>query len=124
MAAKKVRTEEQKRIDTDKRIQKKFGITLLDRETMAREQDYKCKICDGPIDAHGYPCVDHFHFYTDAILQPDQKMIAIGLKWCAQAYDEQRRVILTKNAKTKAAALADVKKEAMPWHPRNLVWQV
>lgn len=48
-------------------------------------------------------------------------MIAAGLKWFAQTFDEQRKVVFTKHAKTKSAAIADVKKEAMPGSIRGLL---
>ena len=116
-----VRSESQKTRDKDRRLQSKYHITLADRDERARQQDNKCKICGGPLDAHGSPCLDHFHFFVRAVRQTDPQMLAIGLKWFAQAHDEKRKVIFTKHARTKAAAIADVKKEAMPSSIRGLL---
>lgn len=118
---KKIATDEEKRIAKDKRLRKKFGITTEDRDARAAEQNNLCKICGGPLDAHGYPCVDHFHFYVQEFRETDAHLIALGLKWYAHAYDEQRRVICTKRAKTKAAVRADVKVAMMPWSIRGIL---
>ena len=115
-----VRSEAEKTRATDKRIQRKYGITLADRERQRAEQNGKCKIC-GPLDVYGPACIDHFHFYVDATRQTDERMLAIGLKWFARAYDEGRGVVFTKHAKTKKAAIAAVKKEAMPWSIRGIL---
>jgi len=116
-----VRSESQKDRAKDLRIQRKFGITLADRNERARQQDGKCKICGGPLDAHGHPCVDHFHFKVCATRQTDPHMIAMGLKWFAQGCDEQRKVVFSKHARTKAAAIAGVKKEIMPQSIRGIL---
>ena len=44
-----VRSEAEKTRATDKRIQRKYGITLADRERQRAEQNGKCKICGGPL---------------------------------------------------------------------------
>jgi hypothetical protein len=48
-------------------------------------------------------------------------MIAVGCKWCAQSYDELRQPLFHRHAKTKAAAIADVKKDTMPWSIRGIL---
>ena len=118
---KTIPTIEERNRTKDKRIQHKFGITLADRDTRAIEQNNKCKICGGPLDAYGPPNIDHFHFFVAAFRHTDKGFPAINLKWYAQGYDELRRVICVKHAKTKAAAIADVKRELMPWSIRALL---
>src|ERR1035437_10245975 len=118
---KKIATEEEKRNAKDKRLRKKFGITIEDRDARAAEQNNLCKICSGPLDAHGYPCVDHFHFYVKAWRNTDSGLLSVGLKWYAEAYDERRQAVNGNHACTKAAAIADVKKDTMPWSIRGLL---
>jgi Recombination endonuclease VII len=118
---KKVPTPEERRAATDKRIRRKFGITLADREARAAEQNHKCKICGGSLDAHGHPCLDHFHFYVAAIRELNPDLIAMNLKWLAESYDEQHQVVFVRHAKTKDAAIAAVKEAAMPWSIRGLL---
>ncbi len=116
-----VRSQSQKDRAKDKRIQHKFGITLADRDSRIAEQNNKCKICGGPVDAYGPPNIDHFHFYVKAFRHTDRGMAAINFKWYAQGYDELRRVICVKHARTKDAAVAAVKQELMPWSIRGVL---
>jgi len=119
---KKILTDEDRIRAQDKRIQKKFGITLADRNERIRQQGNKCKICGGPLDAYGPPNIDHFHFFVAAFRHTwTERMPAINLKWYAQGYDELRRVICVKHARTREAAIADVKRELMPWSIRALL---
>jgi len=117
----KPRTAEQKLKDTDKRLQKKFGITLDQRNKMVTEQEGRCKICGGPLDAYGPPNIDHYHFFVKEFRETQPAMIFMKLSWYAQAYDELGRVICVKRAKTKAQARADVKIAMMPWSIRGLL---
>jgi hypothetical protein len=117
----KPRTDDQRKREQDKRIQKKFGITLADRDARIRKQEGNCAICGGPVDAYGPPNIDHFHFFVQATKQTDERMIAAGMKWFAQSYDEQRGLVYTKHARTKAQAIADVRRETMPWSIRALL---
>ena len=118
MAKSKPRTDEQKKQAQDKRLQKEFGITLVERQVMERAQDFKCKLCDGPLDP---PCVDHFHFKIKAFRHAGSDMLAMGLKWGAEVYDEKGRVMFFKHARTQAAAVADVRRAAMPWSIRGIL---
>ena len=119
--AKKVLTEEQKKRAQDKTLQHKFGITLADRDELVRQQDNKCKICGGPLDAYGPPNIDHFHFYTRAERNTSPALVAINLKWHACTYNEKREVVFTRHASTKAAAMESVKRATMPWSIRSLL---
>jgi|SRR5579864_2351260 len=119
--AKKTATVEERSRIKDLRLQRKFGITLAERDARAAEQNHKCKICGGPLDAHGYPCVDHFHFYIKAFRETDAGLLAMKLKWHAHAYDERRQEVFVRHAKTKAAAITAVKAAAMPWSIRGLL---
>ena len=112
-------TNEAKLRAQDKRLQKKYGITLADRNERIRQQDNKCKICDGPLDAYGHPNVDHFHFRVKAFRHTS--VLLDGAKWYAQAYNERGQVVCVMHAKTKAKALADVKKMMMPWAVRGML---
>ena len=118
MATKKVRTEEQKRADTDKRIQKKFHITLARREEMKQEQNHRCKICGGALDAHGHPAIDHYHFHVKIFPLSEY---ALPLKWGATAYDECGNIVQTVNAKTQVAARTQLKTIIMPWSIRGIL---
>ena|ERR1035437_1138844 len=118
---KKIATEEEKRNAKDKRLRKKFGITIEEHEALVAQQSNCCKICGGPLDAHGYPCVDHFHFYVKAWRETNASLIAVGCKWCAQSYDEQRQPMFHRHAKTKAAAIVSVKDATMPWSIRGIL---
>jgi len=118
---KKIATHEAKDRAKDKRLQSKYGITLARQNELRDEQNNRCKTCGGPLDAYGPPNVDHFHFFVAAFRHTGTGMPAINLKWYAQGYDELRRVICVKHAKTKEAAIADVKRELMPWSIRGLL---
>src|ERR1700679_830947 len=115
-----VRSQEQKDRDTDKRIQRKFGITLADRNRIAEDQKHKCKICRGDLCAYGPPALDHFHFKVNAIRHFDTFM-GTTFGWDAEAYDELGKVMNHCFAMTKAQALADVKRGAMPLSIRGLL---
>jgi hypothetical protein len=118
---KKIATPEEKARAKDKRLQSKYGISLAERDARAAEQNHKCKICGGPLDAYGPPNVDHFHFYTNAVRVVEPDLLALKLKWRAFAYDESRQVVFDRYAATKDAALASVKEAAKPWSVRGLL---
>jgi Recombination endonuclease VII len=118
---KKLQTAADKDQAKDKHIQRKFGITLADRDKRVQQQNNKCKICGGPLDAYGPPNIDHYHFFVAAFRHTGTGLPAIHFKWYAQGYDELRRVICVKHARTKEAAIADVRRELMPWSIRGLL---
>jgi Recombination endonuclease VII len=118
---KKITSPEAKDRAKDKRLQKKYGITLAERDERAAQQNHKCKICGGPVDAYGPPNVDHFHFHTRAYRVKDGRMIAANLLWEAQAYAEDDHAVFVRYARTKAAALACVKTATLPWSVRGLL---
>jgi hypothetical protein len=118
---KKIATPEAKDRAKDKRLQSKYGITLAERDARSIEQNHKCKICGGPLDAYGPPHVDHFHFYIDTVRETDPILIAINLKWRSTAFDEQSHQVFVRHAKTKEMARADAKAAAMPWSVRGLL---
>lgn len=123
MAARKARTDEEKARATDQRLQRKFGITLADRERRIAEQNGKCKICGGPLDAYGPPSVDHYHFHivTTRISQSVATMLTIERYWVSVGFDEQARPIFKASAKTKKEAIAILKRMMMPWSIRGLL---
>lgn len=113
------RTAAQKDAAKEKRLQKEYGITLAERDARAIEQNHKCKICGGALDAYGYPQVDHYHFYIEEFRHTPG--LLHGFKWYAQAYNEKGQVICARDAKTRAAARADVKRAMLPWSVRGLL---
>lgn len=106
----------------DKRLQRKFRITLERHNEIARKQDNKCKICGGDLFAYGSPAVDHFHFKVSAHRISDGD---VGFestdKWKAQGFTERGCIFVTRYAKTKTAAITIVKKIMMPWSVRGLL---
>jgi hypothetical protein len=119
--AKKIVTPEARDRAKDKRLQSKYGITLAEREFRAVQQNHKCKICGGPLDAHGHPCVDHFHFKITVVRVINPTILAMGMKWHANAYNEQGFTICTKYARTQMNARTDVKQSMMPWSIRGIL---
>lgn len=119
--AKKVPTVEERNRAKDKRLQSKYGVTLAEREHRAAQQNNLCKICGGPLDAHGYPCVDHFHFKIQTVRETAEGLRNAGLKWCATAYDEKGEIVGWRHAKTKTLARSSVKKLMMPWSIRGIL---
>jgi hypothetical protein len=119
--AKKVPTDEDRKRAQDKRIQRKFGITLADRDRRIYEQNNLCKICGGALDAYGPPNIDHFHFYVNVVREKDPSMLAVGLKWCAISYNEIRIPVFTRYSRTKAGAIVSVKMATMPWAVRGIL---
>lgn len=121
MAKGKARTSAEKDRAKDLRLQHKYGITLAERDTRAAQQNHKCKVCGGPLDAHGHPCVDHFHFKITLARVLDPVILAMGVKWRADAHNEQGFVICTKYARTQTNARTDVKQAVMPWSIRGIL---
>ena len=121
MARAKTATTPEKRIHAkDLRIQRKFGITLADRDARAREQNNLCKICGGPLDAYGPPNIDHYHFRVQVVRHIDR--ISLETRgWDAAAFDEQGQIVGTLWHKVKAKAIADLKRLMMPWSIRGLL---
>ncbi len=121
--SKKATTVEERQHNTDLRIQRKFGITLADREQRAKDQEGQCKICGGPLDAYGPPNVDHFHFHVRAYrtMPGGWARFALAGKWSAYGYDEAGQVKCTRVAATKAAAVSAVTQAMMPWSIRGLL---
>jgi uncharacterized protein with PIN domain len=116
-----VRSQSQKDRATDKRLQRKFGITLADRTRRIQEQNNQCKICGGPLDAYGPPHIDHFHFFIQAFRHTECWPPGPGFKWYAQSYDERGRVACVKHAATKEQAIRAVKAATMPHSIRALL---
>jgi len=116
-----VRSQSEKDRVKDKRIQSKYGITLAARNELARYQDNKCKVCGGPLDAHGYPCIDHFHFKITVARSDDYDIGGLGYKWKALGCDERGAPWCVRYADTKLEAKAEVKKAMMPWSIRGLL---
>jgi hypothetical protein len=119
--AKKVLTDAQKDRIKDKRLQSKYGIALEERDGYIAQQLGLCKVCGGPLDAHGPPCVDHFHFKIKTFRHDEMMTPAPGFKWYGQAYDERGRVICVKHAKTKAAANRETKQAMLKWSVRGIL---
>ena len=119
--AKKPVTPEAKDRAKDKRLQSKYGITLVERDARVSAQNHLCKICGGPLDAHGHPCVDHFHFKIKTSRETDDGLQNAGLKWCATAFDELGNVLGMRHAKTKLLAHATLKQIMMPWSVRGIL---
>jgi hypothetical protein len=119
--AKAPATPEERLRAKDLGLQRKFGITLAEREERARQQNNLCKICGGPLDAHGYPCIDHFHFKVKTFRHDPTILPAPGFKWYGQAYDERGRVICVRYARTQAAAHKEVKQVMMRWSIRGIL---
>ena len=103
----------------DRRLRKKFGISLEEHNLRRANQRDRCAICAGPLDAYGPAHTDHFHFKVKAFraTQPCPK----DLKWYAQAYDERGRVVFLQRAGTKEQAVKAVRTVAMPWSIRGLL---
>lgn len=120
MARRKERTDAEKDRAKDKRLQSKFGITLANRVQRAEDQKHLCACCAGPLEKYGPPHVDHFHFYVKAFRYFDPATLGIN-GWQAEGFNEARQVICTRRAKTKVAAIAEVKKTMMPWSIRALL---
>jgi hypothetical protein len=120
-AARKPVTAEAKLILQDKRLQKKYGITLEERDKRIYEQEGLCAICGGALDAYGPPNVDHFHFFVQAVRETDQRLLALGLKWIAISYDERRNSVYSRYAKTKESAIASVKDATKAWSVRGIL---
>jgi recombination endonuclease VII len=117
----KIKTAADKDREKDKRIQRKFGITLADRDDRIRQQNNKCKICSGPLDAYGPPNIDHFHFYISTARVSVGDLAPLGLKWVSRSYNERGQIILTRYAKTREASRAVAKMDTMAWSIRGLL---
>lgn len=118
---KKTLTEAQRNTQKDLRLQKKYGITLAEWNARIAEQNNKCKVCGGPVDAYGPPHVDHYHFFVSEFRIEPQDIVTLGLKWSARGYDEQGNVLYIRFSTTRAGARAEVKKAMMPWSVRGIL---
>jgi Recombination endonuclease VII len=98
----------------DKRLRKKFGITLERFNQYRSDQCDRCKICGGSLFAYGPPHTDHFHFKIEA-------MGTKGQEWTATALDELGTPVFAASSSTKAGAVKEVKLLAMPWSVRGLL---
>ena len=119
MAIRKAITDAQKIRAKDLRIQRKFGITLADRDRRAEEQGHKCKVCGGPLEAYGPPNIDHYHFHVTVFRSYD--LIGKSMGWRANAYSESGEVSHSGWAKTKAEAIKNVRAVMMPFSIRGLL---
>ena len=104
----------------DKRLRKKFGITLDEFKRREIEQDFKCAICDGPLRAYGPPHVDHFHFKISLVAHYDD-FLREEHGWDATAFDELGQRKFWAYGVTQKSALASLKLLAMPWSVRGLL---
>lgn len=111
MAKGKTRTSAQKDRAKDLGIQRKFGITLANRDQRIQEQGGVCKICRGPLEP---PCCDHYHFRVTATRAAEGG-------WTATVADEQGQIQRIHHALTKKAAVAEIKKMMMPWSIRGIL---
>ena len=96
----------------DKRLRKKFGITLDEFKRREIEQDFKCAICDGPLRAYGPPHVDHFHFKISLVAHYDD-FLQEEHGWDATAFDELGQRKFWAYGVTQKSALASLKLLAM-----------
>src|SRR5665213_342023 len=115
MARSKKTAAEQK----DIRLRKKFGIDLAEHDRRRAEQNDKCGICGGPLDAYGPPCVDHYHFHVEVSRHDPTPQDAT--KWCAEAYNELGKTMAICHSITRKQAIADAKRYAMPKSVRGLL---
>lgn len=120
MAERKARTDAEKERAKDLRLQRTYGITLARRNEIAIEQNHRCKMCGGPLDAFGPANVDHFHFRTTCVRHLNT-VLNIYEGWCAVGYDEENRPICIRHASTQKAALAEVRQVMLPWAVRGLL---
>lgn len=119
--SKETATVEERNHAKDLGLQRKFGITLADRDARAENQNNLCAICGGPLAAHGHPCTDHYHFKIKVVRETCANLIAMKLKWHAHSYDERGQELFVRHANTQAAARAAVKAVTMPWSVRGLL---
>jgi predicted Zn-ribbon and HTH transcriptional regulator len=120
--AKKTATPEERERLKDKRIQRKFGITLADRDARIREQNNKCQTCGVPFDESHPPNIDHYHFRVRAFrVSPGDLLFAPAHKWRACGFTEKDAVYCTRTAKTKSAAIEAVKQIMRPWSVRGVL---
>jgi hypothetical protein len=97
----------------NKRLLKKFNITLERQDAMRAEQNGLCLICQKPLDIYG-PChTDHYHARFEA------KRVSNG--WTAYIVDETGQNRFPHTAKTKTAAIQAVRECALPWLIRGLL---
>jgi hypothetical protein len=122
MSEMEVKTMAQKDRAKERRLNRKYGITLADRDARIAEQDHKCKICGGPLDAYGPPCVDHFHFHVKVYrVTPGDVLQNPTDRWLARGFTERDTVYCTRTARTKQGAADAVKEIMKPWSVRGML---
>lgn len=52
---------------------KKYGLTLMEWQSLYQHLKGKCPICERPFDDKVRPCVDHLHVKRYKKLRPEQK---------------------------------------------------
>lgn len=57
----KINKERYKKLGKEYRLQKKYGISLKERNKILKQQNGKCKICGLKFDENIKKCVDHSH---------------------------------------------------------------
>ena len=112
MAVRKVPTEAQKNAAKDKRLQKKYGITLAQQNEMRDKQDNRCKICGVPFSADIPACTDHFHFKVRSV------KLAKGY-WKAVAFMEKES--FSASGTTKKESVENVRFIVTPSSVRGLL---
>src|ERR1700676_378823 len=115
---KRIKTQEQKDRQRDKRLQKTYRITLADRQRILEAQGNKCGIC-GRVEDPADPClqVDHEHFKIEA----ERCWTAIFKGWQAHAIFKHIDATEWVWGKTKAAAIQAAKDIALPLSVRGLL---
>lgn len=115
MAKRKARTAAQKDRAADLNQQRKYGITLADRDKRGAEQDWKCAICDGPLTP---PCTDHYHY---RIVASRVAETSGGIKWNAQSLNEAGECVFVRFGTTKAGSISAVRQATAAWSVRGLL---
>ena len=115
MAARQAATDlEKTERAKDKRLRKKFGITIEQFNQYRSDQCDRCKICGGSLFAYGPPHVDHYHFKVEIAG-------AKGEGWTATVLDELGMPVVAVMASTQAGSVKEAKRLAMPWSVRGLL---
>jgi hypothetical protein len=112
-----VTPEEKKLRAKDQRLQKNYLITLETRNKIAAEQDYKCGICGRPENPDAPLNLDHKHFRVEAKRLAGPPPEFPEARWMAIV----REFDLLAYAKTKKAAIAEVRAAALPRSVRGLL---
>ena len=98
----------------DKRLKSTYGISLEQYNQILAAQDGKCATCHRPAtDFSVSLAVDHEHFKVN--------VCRVGKYWHGMAVFQDKSCTPLQFAKTKAAAIALIKKTTMPYSVRGLL---